>query len=135
MQEGVKAGIRGTPGFLIDGELVSGALPFSDFEKLALKDFGFGYQDKSGKDSFHIGPFNVELKRGEIIFLVGGNGSGKTTFMKLLTHLYHPSQGALYVDDVAIETGNIQSFRNMFSCIFTDFHLFDKLYGLQKLTQ
>lgn len=106
---------------------------FSNFSKLSLKDFGFGYMDKSGKESFHIGPFNTDLKRGEIIFLVGGNGSGKTTFMKLLTHLYHPTQGALYVDDVAIGTENVQSFRNMFSCIFTDFHLFDKLYGLRQI--
>ncbi|WP_417782614.1 cyclic peptide export ABC transporter [Terasakiella pusilla] len=102
----------------------------SDFSQITLKDFGFAYHDHSGKERFHVGPFNTHLNRGEIVFLVGGNGSGKTTFMKLLTHLYHPTEGNLYVDDLKIDTDNVQSLRNMFSCIFTDFHLFDKLYGL-----
>lgn len=106
---------------------------FSNFKKISLNDFGFAYHDQNGKERFHVGPFNMEINRGEIIFLVGGNGSGKTTFMKLLTHLYHPTQGKLSVDDVAIGTKNVQSLRNMFSCIFTDFHLFDKLYGLRDI--
>lgn len=105
-------------------------LDLSDFNQITLKDFEFAYHDHNGKQRFHVGPFNTNLKRGEIVFLVGGNGSGKTTFMKLLTHLYHPTDGSLYVDDLKIDTDNVQSLRNMFSCIFTDFHLFDKLYGL-----
>ncbi|MDV7340256.1 cyclic peptide export ABC transporter [Terasakiella sp. A23] len=108
---------------------------YSNFKNLTLKDFGFAYHDHHGKQRFHVGPFNTTLNRGEIVFLVGGNGSGKTTFMKLLTHLYQPTEGALYVDDTEIDTHNVQSLRNMFSCIFTDFHLFDKLYGLQEVDE
>ena len=61
---------------------------------------------------------------------MGGNGSGKTTLLKLFTALYWPAQGAIRVDDVAIGPANIQSYRNLFSAIFSDFHLFDKLHGL-----
>lgn len=106
---------------------------YSDFKKLSMKDFGFAYHDHNGKQRFHVGPINADLNRGEIVFLVGGNGSGKTTFMKLLTHLYRPSEGTMSVDDIEIDTSNVQSLRNMFSCIFTDFHLFDKLYGLHEI--
>jgi len=73
------------------------------------------------------------LNRGEIIFLVGGNGSGKTTFMKLLTQLYRPTEGKLKVDDLTVTDSSVQSYRHLYSCIFTDFHLFDKLYGLQQV--
>jgi len=58
--------------------------------------------------------------------------SGKTTFLKLFTLLYWPSQGAIRVDDRVIGPANIQSYRNLFSAIFSDFHLFDKLHGLRE---
>jgi putative ATP-binding cassette transporter len=77
-----------------------------------------------------VGPIDAEIQRGEILFLIGGNGSGKTTFLKLFTALYRPTQGAIYVDDVEIGPTNIQSYRNLFSAIFSDFYLFEKLHGL-----
>ncbi|MFT5163166.1 MAG: putative ATP-binding cassette transporter [Alteromonadaceae bacterium] len=109
------------------------AIDFSNFKQLKLNGYGFGYKSKSGKERFHIGPIDVKLNRGEIIFLIGGNGSGKTTFMKLLTQLYKPTQGDITIDDIAIDERNVQSYRELYSCIFTDFHLFDKLYGLQQV--
>jgi putative ATP-binding cassette transporter len=106
---------------------------FSDFNSIRLNGLSFGYKSKSGKESFHIGPIDIELKRAEIIFLIGGNGSGKTSFMKLLTQLYRPTQGSMQVDNVTITDNNVLSYRELYSCIFTDFHLFDKLYGLQQI--
>lgn len=61
---------------------------------------------------------------------MGGNGSGKSTLLKLLTGLYYPDVGTLGVDDKVIEQNNYQAYRELFSIIFTDFHLFDRLYGL-----
>lgn len=108
-------------------------IDFSQFKQLTLNGYGFGYKSNSGKERFHVGPIDVQLNRGEIIFLIGGNGSGKTTFMKLLTQLYKPTQGHISVDDIAINDYNVLSYRELYSCIFTDFHLFDKLYGLQQV--
>ena len=78
-----------------------------------------------------MGPVDEEIRRGEILFLVGGNGSGKTTLLKLLTALYRPIQGCIRVDGLEIVPANVQAYRNLFSAIFSDFHLFDKLHGLR----
>ena len=114
------------------GQEVEPSTDFSSFQTIRLDGVSFKYQDPGGNTSFQIGPIDGEVRRGEILFLVGGNGSGKTTFLKLLTALYRPAEGAIRVDDVEIGPANIQSYRNLFSVIFSDFHLFDKLHGLRQ---
>jgi putative ATP-binding cassette transporter len=102
-----------------------------DFQTIRLDGISFTYPDPGGNGTFQVGPIDGEVRRGEIVFLVGGNGSGKTTLLKLFTALYWPAQGGIRVDDLAIGPANIQSYRNLFSAIFSDFHLFDKLHGLR----
>jgi putative pyoverdin transport system ATP-binding/permease protein len=80
---------------------------------------------------FSIGPLNLTITRGETIFLVGGNGSGKTTTLKLLTGLYVPQSGVIKVDHDVVGRHNVQRYRELFSTVFTQFHLFDRLYGLE----
>jgi len=104
----------------------------SSFQAIRFAGVSFTYRDSDGNATFQVGPFDGEVRRGEILFLVGGNGSGKTTFLKLFTALYRPAEGAIRVDDVAIGSANLQSHRNLFSAIFSDFHLFDKLHGLRE---
>ncbi|SHL87290.1 putative ATP-binding cassette transporter [Mucilaginibacter sp. OK098] len=119
-----------TFGVLEDPEL--GGI-FENFEKLKFNDLHFGYRDKSGKDQFSIGPINFEVKRGEIIFIIGGNGSGKSTLVKLLTGLYMPDAGEILVDEVDVIHENIQEYRELFSVIFSDFFLFSEMYGIKNL--
>jgi putative pyoverdin transport system ATP-binding/permease protein len=102
----------------------------SSFKTIRFQGVCFNYKGPDGKATFQVGPLDGEIRRGEILFLVGGNGSGKTTLLKLFTALYPPTQGAIHVDDVEIRPANIQSYRNLFSAIFSDFHLFEKLHGL-----
>jgi putative ATP-binding cassette transporter len=104
----------------------------SSFHTIRFEGVGFHYRDPDGKAAFEVGPIDGEVRRGEILFLIGGNGSGKTTFLKLFTALYWPDQGAIRVDDVEVGPSNVQSYRNLFSAIFSDFHLFDKLHGLHE---
>jgi putative ATP-binding cassette transporter len=103
---------------------------FVDFKTIQLKNIQFKYLDKEGNPLFHVGPLNLTIQPGEILFIVGGNGSGKSTLLKLLTGLYYPDVGTLVVDNKVIEQNNYQAYRELFSIIFTDFHLFDRLYGL-----
>ncbi|MEE7627790.1 cyclic peptide export ABC transporter [Methylobacter sp. Wu8] len=103
---------------------------FNDFKTIRFDQVGFIYADPDGLPSFQIGPITTTVNRGEILFLIGGNGSGKTSFMKLFTLLYLPTSGTIFVDDQPIDDGNIISYRNLFSAIFSDFYLFDKLYGV-----
>lgn len=83
------------------------------------------------KDSqFDVGPIDLTIRSGETIFITGGNGSGKSTLIKLLTGLYWPVSGELLVNDVPVTAENAQLFRDRFCAVFSDFHLFRKLYGI-----
>jgi putative ATP-binding cassette transporter len=102
-----------------------------DFSAIRFEGVCFNYRSPDGSAGFEVGPIDEEVRRGEILFLVGGNGSGKTTLLKLFTALYRPMQGCIRVDGAEIVAANVQSYRNLFSAIFSDFHLFDKLHGLR----
>jgi len=101
------------------------ALPNRQWQRLELRDLTFTYQGQG----FAVGPLNLTIKRGEMVFLIGGNGSGKSTLAMLLTGLYTPQSGQILLDDVVIEAKNIGDYRQLFSAVFTDFHLFDQMMG------
>lgn len=113
-------------------------LPF--FDNLQFKGLSFAYPPVQGREYiFEVGPIDLTIKKGELIFITGGNGSGKSTFLKLMTGLYPPKAGQILVDvdeagrpEINVTPGNYQQYRNLFTTIFTDFHLFDKLYGIKE---
>ena len=107
----------------------------NEFQNLRFSEVTFQYTDKQAKALFSVGPLNLTIKPGELLFIVGGNGSGKSTLLKLLVGLYYPLGGCLYLDDDEIDQTNYQSYRELFSIIFTDFHLFDRLYGLRDIDE
>ena len=86
--------------------------------------------DSAGLTTFTAGPLDFTLRRGETVFMTGGNGSGKSTALKLLCGLYRPDGGRILCDGTPIDTDNRQQYREIFSGVFTDFHLFDRLYGI-----
>lgn len=101
------------------------------FNEIEMKAVSFQYTDQKGKTLFALGPIDMTIRSGEIIFLVGGNGSGKSTLLKLLTGLYYPGgNGRILLNGQALHQGNYPGYRELFSIIFTDFHIFKKLYGL-----
>ena len=108
---------------------------FEHFRRIVLGDVTFAYLDPEGAPLFTVGPLRLKVNRGEIIFIVGGNGSGKSTFLKLLTGLYLPSSGNITVDDRDLNATNAQGYRELFAAIFTDFHLFDRLYGMEDVSE
>jgi putative pyoverdin transport system ATP-binding/permease protein len=105
--------------------------PPLSFHTLHCTGLAFSYRDERGQPSFSLEPLDFELTRGEIVFIAGGNGSGKSTFLKVLAGLYQPASGTIAVDDVQIGPYNRRSYRNLFSPVFSDFHLFDRIYGIQ----
>ena len=116
------------------GNEASPSLDMSSFQAIRFEGVCFTYRDPDGSATFQVGPIDGEVRRGEVLFLVGGNGSGKTSLLKLFTALYSPAEGSIRVDDAEIGPGNIQSYRNLFSAIFSDFYLFDTLHGLSDAT-
>lgn len=101
------------------------------FERISISQLYFSYPVEDQGRQFSVGPFDLSLARGELIFIRGGNGSGKSTFLKLLTGLYESNSGAIVVDNKTINNDLLDNYRNLFSIIFTDFHLFDRFYGQQ----
>lgn len=106
---------------------------FENFKTITLDNIHFQYTDREGVPQFQVQNLNLTIQRGEILFIVGGNGSGKSTTLKLLVGLYYPLSGAILVDDEEIDQYTYPAYRDLFSIIFTDFHLFDRLYGLPKI--
>ncbi|MGK3959188.1 cyclic peptide export ABC transporter [Sorangium sp. So ce118] len=100
------------------------------FTTIEARDLEYQYVPEGGARPFRIGPVNLTVAAGEVIFVVGGNGSGKSTFLKAFTGLYEPTAGELRADDVLVQPENAASYRGLFSAIYSDFHLFAKLYGL-----
>jgi putative ATP-binding cassette transporter len=108
----------------------------SEFTDLAVKNFGmsnisFRYTNKDDEPPFSMGPLSVTFNIGDITFITGGNGAGKSTFINVLLGLLHPQSGNLFVNDIKIDRTNILGYRSLFSPIFSDFHLFKKLYGIE----
>ncbi|WP_156790509.1 cyclic peptide export ABC transporter [Sulfurospirillum barnesii] len=102
------------------------------FGSIQFENVEFSYNTPDGAHSFSAGPFSFSINKGEVLFIVGGNGSGKTTLMKLMTALYFPNKGRILLDNIVVTKENSQSYRELFSVIFSEFHLFKKLYGLSK---
>ncbi|MBE5252336.1 multidrug ABC transporter permease/ATP-binding protein [Mixta mediterraneensis] len=93
------------------------------WQTLELRDVSFHY----GENGFQVGPINLTLRRGELVFLIGGNGSGKSTLAMLLTGLYQPQSGTLLLDGNVIDASDLDMWRRHFSAVFTDVHVFDRL--------
>lgn len=98
----------------------------SSFEQLKFKNISFTYENESGEKSFALGPVNFTVNEGEILFIVGGNGSGKSTFINILTGLYEPFEGEIYLNNTLL---NVNSQRqNLIAAVFTDNHIYSKNY-------
>lgn len=83
-----------------------------------------------GTNSFTLGPINLSLRPSEVVFLTGGNGSGKSTLAKVMTGLYEAEAGEIILNGRPVSEDTRESYRQLFSVVFSDFHLFDSLLGL-----
>ncbi len=100
-----------------------------EWQTIEFRGVTYRYNSEDGT-GFEIGPIDLTLRRGELVFLIGGNGSGKSTLARLITGLYRPQDGAVYVDSQPLTSDEDWSrYRQRFSTVFTDFHLFDRLLG------
>ena len=104
--------------------------PGARFESVQLAGVTHSYHREQEDRSFVLGPIDLELRPGEIVFLVGGNGSGKTTLAKLIVGLYAPEHGEIRHDGRAVTDLDRDGYRQLFSAVFSDFFLFERLIGL-----
>jgi putative ATP-binding cassette transporter len=104
-----------------------------EFEVLSISNLEFYYGDHDR--SFGIGPVNFNIQKGEIIFIYGGNGSGKTTFIYSLLGLCKPLDGEIRYNGILIDEKNNGGYRSIFSAVFSDFYLFNELYGINEFDE
>lgn len=75
-------------------------------------------------DAWALKNVNIKFKVGEKLAIVGMNGSGKTTFIKLLCRLYDPTEGEILLNGVNIRKYDYDEYMSIFSVVFQDFQLF-----------
>ena len=100
------------------------------FDQIEMRNIEFRYIDRFSDTVFKIGPIDFTLQRGELVFITGGNGSGKSTFLRVLSGLYPPDSGEVLLDGRPINDTNRDEYRGLMSAIFFDYHLFQRLYGI-----
>lgn len=100
------------------------------WKRLELLGVTHRYYREKEEGTFQLGPIDLTFQPGEIVYLVGGNGSGKTTLSLLLLGLYAPESGEIRLDGAAIDDASRERYRQLFSVVFADFHLFEQLLGL-----
>jgi putative ATP-binding cassette transporter len=100
-----------------------------EWQSLQLAGVEYRYPGEGEEAGFDVGPIDLELRRGELVFLVGGNGSGKSTLARLLTGLHRPASGEIRLDGHVVQPHQWQSYRQLFASVYTDFHLFSRLLG------
>lgn len=109
------------------------AEPKTDWQLLELSGVTHAYYQEHDSGNFVLGPIDLTFRPGELTFVVGGNGSGKTTLAKLLCGLYFPESGEIKLNGAPITEQNIEDYRQYFSVVFTEFHVFEQLLGFEQL--
>lgn len=88
---------------------------------IEFKNVTFAYP---GTDTPALKNFSLHLKIGERLAIVGPNGSGKTTFIKLLCRFYDPQEGQILLNGIDIKKYNPEEYASIFSVVFQDFKIF-----------
>ncbi|MBD0334071.1 MAG: cyclic peptide export ABC transporter [Cyanobacteria bacterium Co-bin13] len=101
--------------------------------QLELKQVTYHYHPEGEEHGFTLGPINLAFQPGQITYLIGGNGSGKSTLAKLMTGLYVPQHGSISLCGTPITDQNREWYRQHISAIFSDFFLFDRCLGLDRV--
>ena len=96
-------------------------------EKRADRQYEVEFRDVSfkypGSDIWALHHVNIKFKVGKRLAIVGENGSGKTTFIKLLCRLYDPQEGQILLNGIDIRKYRYDDYMNIFSIVFQDFQL------------
>ena len=111
--------------FELEDEMYKGRLPMekrSDNQyQIEFRDVSFKYP---GSQVYALKNFSMKLKIGEKLAIVGMNGSGKTTMIKLLCRLYDPDEGEILLNGVNIKKFKQEEYSTLFSVVFQDYNLF-----------
>ena len=94
--------------------------------KIEFRDVSFKYPDT---DNIVLSHVNITIEAGEALSVVGINGSGKTTFVKLLCRLYEPTEGDIFINGVNSKDIPLTEYYRLLGVVFQDFSLFNFTVG------
>lgn len=94
--------------------------------EVEFKNVSFKYP---GSEIWALKNVSMKFKVGSRLAIVGENGSGKTTFIKLLCRLYDPQEGEILLNGINIRKYNYRDYMNIFSVVFQDFQLISQPLG------
>ena len=99
---------------------------FNDINE--IKTFNIEFKNVSFKypnqENFALENINLKIKNNEKLAIVGFNGAGKSTFIKLLTRLYEPTSGEILINNININKYNKEEYYKLFSVVFQDINLY-----------
>ncbi len=114
----------------IEDEMYKGKLPLEkrndNLYRIEFRDVSFKYPNA---EQYALRHFSLELKVGEKLAIVGMNGCGKTTMIKLLCRLYDPQEGEILLNGVDIRKFRHEEYSRLFSVVFQDYQLFSFTLG------
>jgi ATP-binding cassette subfamily B protein len=93
-------------------------LPSGPIQAISFEDVAFTYPGGTEPAVEHL---NLQIRRGELVALVGENGAGKSTLVKLLLRFYDPDRGAIRIDGINLKDVEPEALRNRFGVLFQDF--------------
>ena len=99
-----------------------------EWKEVKFEDVFYQYQSETQR-GFGVGPLNFTIAKGEVTFIIGGNGSGKSTMSKLITLHYRAAKGDIYFGKHRIDSTNLVAARHDISAIYSDYYLFERLLG------
>ncbi|MCL1794913.1 MAG: ABC transporter ATP-binding protein/permease [Oscillospiraceae bacterium] len=109
----------------IEGEFRKNGIKISkeDTKNLAIEfeNVSFKY---SGQDVYTLNNVNIKIKANERLAIVGENGAGKSTFVKLMSGLYQPTEGRILLNGIDIKEIDYNDYIKLFSAVFQDFQFF-----------
>lgn len=97
-------------------------IDIEEIEEIEFKKVSYAYEGCNNDTLFDI---NIKIKKGEVIAIVGENGSGKTTFIKLLCGFYDNYQGEILINGIELKKINPKSLRQRMGIIFQDFNKYE----------
>ena len=96
-----------------------GDMPEKEFRSIEFREVSFSYKDEQT-----IQDMSFVITKGQTAALVGHNGAGKTTIIKLLLRLYDPTSGTIFYNGRDIREYNLKAYRELFATTFQDFQMF-----------
>ncbi len=114
----------------IENKMYQGSLTV---EKRSDRNYEIEFQDVSfqypGSEQYALRHVSMKFRVGQSLAVVGQNGSGKTTFIKLLCRLYDPTEGVILLNGIDIRKYNYEEYLSVFSVVFQDFRLTNLTLG------